>query len=550
MTKFSTVLSRLEADATPREEWRDKCHRIRRVLGGDLSQFIGGVNDATEEEARQSRRRENTPDYLVRSLETGRSNELLKAVKTLHQQSSFNRPLISFAGVDSEESAFMEAYFAARTGPKPTGCDAHSQLQAALMSYLVDGIGWVGLVFDKYGRLAIQHFDTIDMIWDRGPALISDARWAAAIDRKPLGYWKQKFGSGGAMVEASHSVGDNDDRPVEMAFYYDCEGDDGHFAVAMVSGEDKYFEKPIFEDKNPFYLEHGGYRQPFLPFEAATFLQLPSMAYPIGMVEQAIPHQFALLAADRAIRDTLFAVKPITLYDPAAFSADDVKKLERGDSNPYIKVKKDVLNGDNVPIRRVDGFDVPEGVVLYRNIQDQALTAQTGANPYSSGDKVEGIQYASEVNAIQQSASLTAATVSKDHARQWERIAKKYMSAAAIHDDVPCEFIHDGTIFEFGPEMPVKELLRPEATPVARQDTIRYMSEEQEVAMAQQLLQAVLPLQAMYPQAVEEAMSKYLTAAGVQNVSDWMQKPPQMMPQMAPGMADGGSPEAPGAMSA
>lgn len=531
----------MRCDQSPRENWQEKCYKLRKLVAGDYSDYVGGGNDAEEEENRTTERKKRFPEVLVRQLETGRTNQLFTAVKTLHQQAAFRRPAISFDGLDSDESAFMESYFATRTGPIPYGCNVVTQMQQALMAYLVDGVGWVGLVFDKYGKLAIQHFDSLDVIWDRGPALIQDAKWAAVIDRKPASFWAELFKGYPGVKDALRSV--NDDKPVEMAFYYDCEGDFGTYAVVPAYGENGFGDTPILVEESPFYVDIAGYRQPFLPLEAACFQQMPSMAYPVGMVENAIPHQFALMTCEKYIRDAIMNGKPLTLINPAAFSEDDLKAIERGDISPLIKLKADGAQEMASAIMRVQGTDVPVSVLNYRNMQDQAITAQTGVNPYATGDKVDGIQYASEVNAIQQSANLTAATVARDHALHWEGITSKYIKAASVHDDAPLQMFFDGEWFEFGPQMPVRELLRAEATPVARQDTLRHQSEPEEMAKNAQLLQTALSMAGQFPNALPEAFSEYLRSAGVVNVKDWMEQPAALNDPMD------GPVEAPGVMT-
>jgi hypothetical protein len=141
------------------------------------------------------------------------------------------------------------------------------------------------------------------------------------------------------------------------------------------------------------------------------------------------------------------------------------------------------------------------------------------------GSKVDGISYASEVNAIQSQAGLTAGVVARAHAAHWERTVTKYLATCYLYDDMPVRLRYDDVVLEFGPDDPVRDFLQPDAKVVVREDSMSYAPREQEMVQASNLLTIATGLAQLYPQGVGEAYKKVLEANGIKNTGKWMEQP-------------------------
>lgn len=532
-TPSQTVYARLKGDEQARFQYRRKVHNLRRLVAGDLSALDGvqgssqtaqNLDDHTSK-APGSERQRQFYKIFTRDAEVGRSNLLQQMIKTLLFQTSYQMPSIDFEGLDEEVAGFMGVYLKTRLGAAPRGCDAVHQMRMALLSYMIEGIGWAGVTFDESGAPVIRYFDTLDMSWDRGANVISDIRWLSVLDRRPCWQWELMFGG------ASFKEFDDKDTLVELEFYYDVQGERGTHEVYCHSGKDA--DKPILSEANPYYYTVDGFEQAFLPIDPIYYLQQPSVAYPTGVAEMMLPHQVAVLEGERYVRKAVRAGAPVQVMNSTGLNAQEVDRFMDGDI--------DVLRANGkVPaseiIHNVPGLEIPATVAGWLQSNEQKLTEAGGVNPYASGGKVDGVRFASEVQAIQNQAGLVAGTVSKDHNQHWARIIEKYLATAALYDDAKLTLLYDGLRIPFGADNPVRDFIIPDANIVIREDTMQYRSREQAIQESVAKLEVAIKLAQMFPAGVKDAYESYLRATGEQNPGKMLEAPP-----MAPADAGAGA---------
>ena len=512
--------------------FKRKVHDLRKITAGDFSKIDDNTPPAiSPDNFGQSTRvtMEGLYEILVMDYKEGNSNLILQAVRTLAMQTGYQFPDISFADVTSQEATVNQLYLNARLGTRPRGCDAAHHMLLSLFDYLIGGIGWAWAGTDD-GKPIIRHVDTLDCYWDLDAKLITDIRWVAACVREPLYVWIEEFGPEhfDDALDASAL-----EHPYELVFYFDVDGP-GTAAVFKFDGE-ALDPEPIEIRKNPHVYDYDGKALPFLPIEPMYHLQLPSVKFPMSLVETMLAPQIAYRGIEDYLRQIIHTGAGFYEVVEGSINEDQVEELKNGEIGAIVWRKS-----DGAPITVKQPLEIPMTALKWRDINMQQIVANSGANPYASGNKVDGIAYASEVNAIQASAGLMASTIGKDHSGHWSRMVAKCLANGAKHDRSHLVLDYDGVRLEFGPSDRIGRYLRPDSTPSISEDSMRFESRDQAIARAAQLLQiSALPAVAMqFPAAIGQAFERYLEASGVKDVAGWLKRPdPQPQPMGAPGMA-------------
>lgn len=527
---LTTILQRVEHGDRALENYKHKVHRLRRIVAGDTDALSGvGIGAAIDTDAEHyNKRRDDFYDIFVNETISGRSNQLLQHIRSQVLQTSFQFPEIEMTGLDEQSEALNESYFRIRMGNEPMGCNAQEQLKLTLYDFLVGGLGW-GRIGIKNGMPGVFHADTLDMIWDQQARIMTDIRWCAQRIRQPAYYWRGLYGS-----KAGISPETTDDELVELTYYYDII-DNGRHVIFNFEGLDA--QTPVKDEENPYYYIVQGQKIPFLPYESANLMMLPSVRLPYGVVEQMLPAQLAIHQAEEYIYDVIERCKGHFEYEIGTYEPEDEKAMrENGEIGLTLRRKSGKQPGTWIPPQ-----DPPPSIYAWRDQNEREMTAQSGDNPYQSGNVAPGIQYASEVAAIQGNAGLMAASIAKVNASLWERIAKKFLAAGDLYDDMPIT-IRDlpvpgstATIdMDFNQQNPVAQFLRPDATLAIHEDSMKFKSREQKIAEAKEKFQTALTVAQLYPNAIKTGYKKYLKAFGERNVEEWMAQPaapPMGMPQ-------------------
>jgi hypothetical protein len=512
--------------------WKHKVHDLRMIVAGDFSR-VDPESPPQVDPADDSPRRGSLTwayDALVRDYEEGTSNKMLQAIRTLVMQASYRFPTVEFEGVEPIEADIMASYVRRRLGPRPAGCDVMHHMRLALLDYIIGGIGWIWCGVDE-GRPRNEAQDTLDVVWDQTARLITDIQWQAVRVREPLWRWVEMYGEKPFQTDLvgvkPNTVGM--DKILELWFYYDVYGENGNHMVLRANEDDGATGDPIDVSDNPHTMDVDGIERPFLPLEPMYHLLLPSVRQPVSIAEMMLPNQLATRLSEREIRETVKRGRQFYDVESGAYDEETLEKFRQGELGAIVVRKK-----GQAPAEARGGIEISESLMEYWRMNDQELVAHSGANPYATGDKVNGIQFASEVNAIQSSAGLTVSTITGDHGAHYERMILKTIANAKKYDVAPLELTYDDVTLEFGPARPIGEYLRGDAVVKISEEMLHYESRERKMQRAQGVLNSAMAVAAIVgPQTVKLAYEDYLRAAGIRNVSQHLRPPEQ--PMMGPG---------------
>ena len=531
--KDSQIAARIST--SPRfSDWRNKVHRLRRLTAGDITALDQGLGGGSQESNMAPLAKgvgvSELYDILVLDIEEGRTNKLLQSVRTLVFQVSLVFPDVEFEDVDAQLAAINSLYVKDRA----RRCALRKHRRIALTDYLIGGIGatFAGV---RDGFPFIEAVDTLDLTWDLTAPTFDELRWCSRIVRRPLGEWLDDLDAKPASRLLRHlgrnrheSV--NDDMIVPLACYYDAHGEQGNeakFYVADEGGGGVSEDMLVERVANPYGEYSSGERRVCLPFNFTSYVAVPSVRNPISAVEQMLPAQIAIWKTDRLVRDTLDIGAPAREMEEDAYTAESLDEWKEDSTTVLVRKQ------GRQPLIQSAALDVPARAMEYRQINEQELVAQSGANPYASGNAVKGVKYAAEVNAIQGNAGLVAATIAKDEAAAWAADIGKLLSNGKDYDDEPITLrLRDGDdILElvFDESDPIRGYLRPDGQIVVSEDTLIYQPRDQKMARAGADIEIGLQLAPIFPGYLKKAVEEYLRASGKKNIGDYLAAPePQM----------------------
>ena len=531
MTDKDLIKQRLNKDEGL-TDFREKVYEFRRLVAGDVSSLFPAPSAEGDgvERGKKLWNLEELNDFIVTFVADGRSNKLLQQLKTLLMQTAYYFPEIHLENLSPDLAAVNAEYCKIRMGEAPLGCNAKDHMRMALLDYMIGGIGWTkACVID--GKPAVQYCDNIDMTWDRSSRLPTDIKWASCKFRERLGAWVEMLGAAAFADDLKNPTTTKDDI-VELEWYYDVNGAEGTWAVYKTGGRgQRDVGKPIFIKPNPYYYEVGREktRVPYIPYEPLYFIALPSLRVPIGLVEMMLPSQIALWEVENNIRATIQRGAPFYTVLKNTLDPKDKQKFEDGDIGTII----DVNSNDPNAIRAQSGIQLQPEILRWQQYHDGELVAHSGANPYAAGNRVEGVEFASEVHAIQGQSGLTVGTIGKDLAAYWERVTRKFLAGARLYEDASLTIRLDDAELEFDPSDPIKKYLIPDADIVVNEGTMAYRPRTEKIQEALVDLQLFQGLAAIYPEGLERSLINYLQATGRRNYQAWLAKP-EPQPVMSP----------------
>lgn len=524
---------------------RRKMHRMRRLVAGDISALDDDGSTQSEDKMSGTYKPDagDLYDILNRDFDEGRANVLLQSVRTLHLQVSLTHPDIEFEDLDTDMAGIHSLWFKSRMAP----CVPQVKVKRCTANYLIDALG-VAFCGMRSGSPVIDHVDPMDMTWDLTAETFDELNWAARQIRLPLWQWQEKFKNNEKLNELA--IGnDNLDMPVTMIVYHDRTGlDTGNEAYFLSQGlNGTVSEDDLIERTKNLYSEYvGGVERTCVPYVFMNYMELPSVKVPISPVEMMLSAQIAMWAADRNIRDTIDMGAGMREYEEGAYDADELTRWMDGDRASLLKRKKTAVG-----MNQIEPMEVAQTVLAYRQQQEQNIIAQSGVDPYLSGNKVDNIEFAAQVNAIKGSAGLVAGSVAKDVSVFWQKIVKRTICNGHKFDEEPITLLmRDGADmleYVFNKDNPIRDYLKPGSDIVISEDTLTFKPRDQkaqEALLDVQLGQALAPLG--YTNFLPKALENYLRAKGEKNPGEWleMQAPP-MDPMMGgPAMDPAGDAQA------
>lgn len=518
LTHVDRVRDRLRT-AKDLDPLRRKTYNIRRLVAGDLS-VLGGSMPSQQEEVPVGESMKELYDFIVTDFQEGRSNKMMRVLRTLVHQVSFKLPDIEFEGLEPIESAVNGGYCKITMGPDPKGCSANDEMQMALLDYLMGGLGWMKACW-KEGRPALMFCDSLDMSWDRTAKIPTRHRWRSCRFRESLYVWMEMFPNAdwSSHLQASES-GREMDKVVELEFYYDLDGGQfGSHYVFEVGADESFGDEPIEVDDNPYFFMVQDKRIPYLPYEVMYFWLMPSLRSPIGLAEQVIPNQIASWEAETSIRLTSKRGGRFYQAPKGALSETERKKFDSGEIGSLVEL-------ENGAITEGPSLEVQKTLMEWFMYNDREIIGHGGANPYASGS-AQDVTYAREVDEISSQSGLTASVIAKDYAALWVRCARKFLGVAAAYDDRDMTIRVEQEELVFNQSNPIRQYLYPDADMVIREDTMQFRDpkEMQQKALSDLEIALNPEIYSRFPNAPQLAYEAYKRAMGEQNVQPWLEQP-------------------------
>ena len=538
MTDLAVVLGRLERETYLRPV-KSRMLDMRRVLAGDFSRLEDDAPTAAhpkvpeDERAADSSFLKGMRWLLNTSFESGLSNDLVLNVRTLMIQAGLKVPDVEFENAQPKEAVFMSSYLKQVWGERPRGCVANRHFRQTLLYYLSDGMGWTHVGQRPKGCPGVRSADSLDVIWEPTCPMLDDLQWLGMRRRGTYGEFAKEFGDekfDQVRKRGRRTKSDDSwkDARTEIRLYWDAEEDDdegSYFALwdAAKHGDVRNGE-PVTLEKgpNPNYSEVDGWHQPYLPLEPMYFMLLPSTLAPTSIVEMMLPHEISARIFERSMQITAIRGVP-TVFGPK-LTAEQAEIIESGEPMAYFPLEE-----GQAPPERWDSVGVPREMFQIWQQQKQMLQQMSGVNPYATGGKLEGVDYAAEVNAIRETAGLMAASVAIDMACHVGRVARKTLMAAR-YDSLRRRINLDGVPVWFGSGTPngdIYNYFETDADPVVSEDSLSYASKESRIAFYSRLLEVSLnpAVMAFAPKSSQQWYRKLVQETGTKDVAGHFEAP-------------------------
>ena len=170
MTKASQIECVRERIATAERslaDFKDKVYKMRRIVAGDIAAFGGGQGSGQEDQGESFIRDiRNFPSILITGSISGRSNQILQALRSLLYQTAFTNPDIEFDDIEDIEEILNSQWCKIRMGEPPRGSNTRHHMRLALLDAMISGIGWQQVGTER-GIPATRNVDCLDMVWDQ-----------------------------------------------------------------------------------------------------------------------------------------------------------------------------------------------------------------------------------------------------------------------------------------------------------------------------------------------------------------------------------------------
>lgn len=535
----------LKYDATEIGHWLKKAtewlrpykismYNHRKMIYGDLGLvgtelFLRDINDHPED--RKAVGADLFPNLHAQEYEMARSNYLMEQIWTLVKQCAYQIPDIDFIGVEETEEQFMREYLKIRFANNPRGCNASEHMKKALWDCLVSGVGFV-TVGVQDDRPYLDYLDWGRVVWDPFADSFHSARRIAYLKRMEL--WRAIEIWGASKFE--DMIGE-DGKPlehcetVEIAFYYDCRDDEGFYGVLRGDKAEEGCEMEWLESgDNPFYSEVDGYRRSRLPVIEVTLFSLPGTMCPVSIVQMMAPAQAMLSVLEQRVYQTANACTGFWDVDANAYDPNELEKFQSG------RAGEQILRKAGAAPQWIQGGEINQLDLFLIQHYKQQLMGSGGANPYATGNKVEGVNYAAEVNAIQANANLTAMTVSKAHADHWIRTTGAFLDLAVAIEESPMiiPMGNDQLEVNFGDDSYyLRDLVNLNGTIQVAEATVMFENRAQRIQEAEQAFELSLRAAGYAPMSPIRSYRKVLGAMGERSIDAHFEAPQQAVGAMS-----------------
>ena len=563
---------RIAASIKATEDWRRSAEAVASAVAGEL---VAVDPDSSSSLMQQTAPGLSTCVYTPNA--TGRYisdpvalkgviNRLEQTASIVLQYIAFKAPEAAVTGAESSEiAAVIEAYLKDCIEDDSENADGVDNVNSACRDFLTVGIAAVLVSPDGTGKPSLTRVSPLfDLVWDHEALEPRFSKWVAYREvipwpelrdyLSPVGFkidgvMPKELAALKASVEGSGgSDTDYWDRKIETLRYYDEFGNHGifipskeHSGGSEVSG----FTCLLYTTSEMIHTDAHGNLSPFLPVRITNDDVWEFNAGPTSPAMKAAPFQAALSRIDRMWVDLMEKNRGGWFIDASSYDHKEVKDFVEGKRKYIIADSPDVRPPAWIPGAPPEQIDLQ-----VRSTLEEAMTRATGASPYMSGGKVEGVKFAAEVHQIQSNAGMSTSGLSSRWAMLWKRIFRSVMDVGREHDKRQLKFrISEGQHMIFGlPDekepLYVGSILDPAVEISVSEESMRFRSRDERLAFRGGLLDRAMSLASMFPASVGLAYREFLEEAGIKDVTAHLEPPPPIDPAMIQAEAGGEPPQA------
>jgi hypothetical protein len=344
------------------------------------------------------------------------------------------------------------------------------------------------------------------------------AEWIRAYDREIM----RKVIRG--LKAADEKEADILHKTVVLICYYDNYGPQGTHALYDPGSREVLVVEPSM-----YVSDINGNERPYTPVTMSAALHIPGVLTPTTIAELILPVQAGLSGIQTAL-NRYTKRSPFLDVELDAYHPDTIEAIRRGEDIPLA-----IRNPGSPPAEMRGYVEIPPALISAHELYRQQMTQLSGANPYASGGVVQGIQYAAEVNAIQQQGALVATIVGSDHAQHWAQTIRLMLMLGERYHVAPFRLRVQDVEYEFGPEAPIGLVLATDANFTVREETLSASAQQINLQKALTVLQATMQVATsgvVPPNAITAAYTDVLQAAGVRDVRRFLEPTPTLGGQM------------------
>lgn len=526
--------------------FHDQADALRGWVAGDMSAVVPEIGPQhyphkPEEAVKGKEWGKQAYARFVRDFPEGIPNLIQEKLTVLVDSVSFAAPLIDFEGLGVLETAANTGYLKMVMGPEPRGCAAKQSLDMALWDMLISGIGpiWVTMSGPTF-KPVVRWPDLRDCFWDPFKPIPSH-RFRAVRVKMPLYVWVDEYSERPFkdILEKCHDAKSREamlQRDMALLFYYDVDSVEGTYAVVRMDklGEtDKAKLEQAFldHDVNPYWDATDGYRRARLPISLQYLHQFPGTWFPFSRVALMMPYQISTVMMKKVMQESLMRGKGYWERVQGRLDDDMYEQWLAGETGGVVTVK------ESGALKWVDGGKVPVEALKIYQMDEEGLDRNSAVSPFKNGGRVEGIEFAAEVQEIGAQAEMGTMKIAQAHALQYAEVAGLLLTMGALYDERPMvlrmPYEGEEEVLTFGPDNPIGAILRPDASPIISEDSMRFASRSTRRAQAAENMQVAAQVQPVAPGAVGEYFRDFVDATGKKTAQKMFEQPETAMTQGA-----------------
>lgn len=473
------------------------------------------------------------PDIVVKQLEIGSSRRIIVHQLIALSRLTHTHPLPQFPQVQNKLHAeIRKQFFVERWhGDGYADGEWHLHTKRAILDGISLGVGFVqiGLVTNPQTglqRVNIRHIPAWQIIFDRHAKDPVSARWCCIQHLVDVDDAVAVYGDSVASnaVTLYNNANGTHYRAVRVYEYYDVGIGGKEPTSAIMIGS--LNAEPYKVGPNVFGC---------LPIAAFVGTVAPGMDRPIGKVSMQMGTQEALNDLERYTRAVLKRGAPVDIVDANQLDAKDLKLHQAG--QPAIHIKRVAVNDQVNPWQRVPAQEVPQAMLVLRDMYERQLNAESGITDFDRGNQLATQRTATEIYALDNRSQASGLADKHNTITFYRRLIEKVLKVASKYDRDPVWIDVEGqNILINNPDEPASHISRflvEHSRVEVDQDALEYSDHKTDRADRINILLQALPFVQLGAINPNKLAAEILKAMGEQELDEWLTPSQQQQMLMA-----------------